>query len=633
MSAHPSPNPTPAAEALAEGLEALLWVCLVGVIAAVLVINPEAYDDAYFSPKWAWLASMASIAAAALLGRALLGRPILFPLNPIWIAAILFLLLHLVSALWAPSPSLALERTRHLLWLTAGLGLGVQIVRTRRALLWLGWLWLTMAVVVALWTLGQDFQRAWWPDRLGITSNLPDWRGYLAASLGNSNHVGDLTALGLLLSLVFLGEARKRLALVASMAAAVVLAAALTVAYSVGSNLGLFIGAALMLGLTLRREGVRFFRRRRRWALLALLWAAMLAFFLLDHPANPHRPGLLRQGFGSDRWREGGPTRLVIWAGGLEMVRKHPWLGVGAGNFTFVYPEMKSALLEGHPDLLRYQGLWTNAAHNSALQSWSELGIGGLVLFALLGALAFHSLLGALRWAPRMEFLMRMTLAGLLAAWFGQAMMNFSLQQPSGAITLYLLLGSTIAERAARRRGPPMPSLLWQTGFVRLRVDWLSMSRPTALGLAFSVRAGIAALGALALLLAAVAVLPLLRRPLEAQKAYARARSARTAGLPDEEEKHLLRALEIDPRATGCRSRYSELLVELNRPAEALEQLRLVRLRLNSSELYEREARAHLALGQSEQADRAWAEYVGRVWAVRNGSQEPDPLNPADRSP
>ena len=89
---------------------------------------------------------------------------------------------------------------------------------------------------------------------------------------------------------------------------------------------------------------------------------------------------------------------------------------------------------------------------------------------------------------------------------------------------------------------------------------------------------------------------------------------------PAGEEKLLLRALEIDPDLTDARSRYSQFLVERNTPeaaAEALKQLHEVRKRLNSSELWEREAQALWLLGREEEAARAHAIYRDRMNANR----------------
>ena len=98
--------------------------------------------------------------------------------------------------------------------------------------------------------------------------------------------------------------------------------------------------------------------------------------------------------------------------------------------------------------------------------------------------------------------------------------------------------------------------------------------------------------GAAILMALACASLPLLRRPLAAQIEHGRARQSQVQGNSAQEEVHLLRALKLNPRAEGCRSRYSQFLVEQNRPKEALEQLEIVRRRLNSNELWQREAEA-----------------------------------------
>ena len=97
-------------------------------------------------------------------------------------------------------------------------------------------------------------------------------------------------------------------------------------------------------------------------------------FFLVSHPLNPHREGLWTEAFGSARWAQGGPTRLVIWSGALEVAKARPWLGAGAGNFVYEYPEVWSPMMEGRPELAGYRGQYTNAAHNILLQTWSELG-------------------------------------------------------------------------------------------------------------------------------------------------------------------------------------------------------------------------------------------------------------------
>lgn len=586
--------------------------CVFGLILTPLIYNPWAYlyGDAFFPPKWFWMGTLTAVGIAALFSRSLIGAPLRFSFDQTWLAALVFCLIHPISLFWAESRSLAAERSIHIAILTLALWFGFQSVRTRRLLIAMAWTAVGVGVITAVWTLWQDFAAAFWPERAGLVPNLPDWRGYLSAGLGNTNHIGDLLALALLLALVLFGESRRPRALWASGIALVLIAAGLTVCWSVGSNLGLFAGAATMLGLLVWRRRTRFFGRRKRWLALAVAWGLMLAFFLVDHPANPHRPGIWTQAFGSERWHEGGPTRLVIWSGGLEMVRLHPWLGVGAGNFTYAYPEMRSALVSDNPEFAAYIGNWTNAAHNAVLQVWSEFGAIGLLAFVALLALAFHSLLKDLRWEERREFIPRMTLAALLVALLTHSMMNFVFQHPAGIASFYLLLLAIIVEKNMRRYDEAMPSLVLDKGWALVHIEWRSMRRMKAVGIAFRPSRGVAAVSGLAFFLAAVGAGALLFRPVMAETEYGLAATYRRAGRPEQEEKHIRNALEWNPWATGCRSRYVEFLLEQGRPQDALIQLKIVRDRLNSRELWQREARALQALEREEEAMAAYQQYL-----------------------
>lgn len=608
-------DPTLPIVRLHRGLTWTARLCVLGLVLAPLMYNPWAYlyGDAFFPPKWSWIGAMTVIGGAAVITRSFIGAPLRLPFDQTWIAALVFFGLHPLSLLWAESPSLALERSLQMGAMTLALWVGFQSLRTLRLLVVVGWTAVGVGVAVALMTLYQDFGAAFWPERLGVVPNLPDWRGYLSAGLGNTNHIGDLLALDLLLALVLFGESRRPAAKLVSGAALVVLAGGLTVCWSVGSNLGLFAGAGLMVALLRVRRQTRFFGRRGRWLALGAAWAAMLAFFLVDHPANPHRPGIWKQAFGSERWQEGGPTRLVIWAGGLEMIRLHPLLGVGANNFTYVYPEMRSSLTAGRPEYEIYEGNWTNAAHNELLQTWSELGVGGLAALLGLLALAFHSLLKDIAWSKRREFIPRMTLAALLLAVVTQSMMNFVLQHPTGLSTFYLLLLGVVVEKNARRHVQSMPPLVQDKGWALLHVEWKTMERPTGVGIAFRPPRLIATGLAIGVWALAMVTLSQLVRPVLAETQYGLAATCRRQGDAAGEETHILKALSLNPWATGCRSRYVEFLLEQNRPQEALIQLARVRERLNSRELWEREGRAYQALGQPAEAAKAFEAFRKRL--------------------
>lgn len=603
-----------------------LWIAWIGFGALALmplVIDPAAQDDSFHTPKWAWLAIWTAVGCAGLIGATLNGQLIRIPVSPVFGLLIAWCAWHWIGIAWSPSPVLGWIRAAQVSWLCLAVWLGWNLLRGRRALLWLGWIWIGLGVANAVWILKQDIYQAWFPHLLDVRPNLPDWRGFISAGLGNTNHLGDLLVLSFIPCLVVFGEARRTLALWAAAVAAIILPAALIVCYSVGSNLGLISAAAVMIILIMIRDRGHWFRRHlRRWVVLVVGWLLLIGFFTTDHPLNPHRPGILKEGFGSERWHEGGNTRLAIWAETLEMIRLHPVLGVGPGNFTYVYPEMDSALIQDNPDLMLYQGLWTNAAHNELLQTWAELGIVGFFLFLALIAVAFHTLLHQLFWQDRSAFLVRLTLIGMLVAWVLHAQMNFPLQHPVGALSFAgLLLAVMIARKAElRERQASMPPLVidWP-GFV-VRLDWIDMRRPTAIGLAGRLPRGLTIPAGIVLVLAAAVFGYQRLDPVRAQRQYHQAMIDMVADDYSQAKEHFKRALEYDPHSAAIRNKYLDLLLYLTgEPEAAHEQWEIVQATLNGNEQWIRLADILAALGRPEEAGEARRKFFENVWGARQG--------------
>lgn len=592
-------------------IQMLGWLILAALAATPLVIDSAAWDDSFMTPKWAWLAGWGGAAAALLAARALAGRHLLIPLRPLFPLIFLWVAWHWIAAIWAPSGGLAIDRAARVTWLAVALWLAIHWLRTPRHLLLAALAWVITGVLTAFWVLADDVRQAWFPELLRTIANLPDWRGYLSAGLGNTNHIGDLLALTLLITLALYGEARRTRDVWLLGAAAVTITAGLIVSYSVGSNLGLIVGALLMIGLVWRYLGLRWFTARpRRWVAMFALWAGLVLFFNLDIAVNPHRPGILQQGFGSERWREGAPTRVVIWAQTAAMIRQHPWLGVGTGNFTYIYPEMDAERVRTDPELAPYRGKWTNAAHNDLMQAWAEHGLPGLLLLIGVIVASFRTALRRLSESEDEGILTRVTLAGLLAALLAQAHMNFVLQHPAGLLGFFAILAAIVAERDMRTRQTGMPPLINQTGPFDVTVVWETMRRPTGLGLGIRCNPAVMHAAHVALLAGALAWAAWCTRPVIAQREYRRAMNALMFGDGEAAIEHFETGLRLHPGAVDLRSRYSDVLIhQFGEPELGLEQLAIVRRRLNGNELWLREAHALAMLGREDEAERALERY------------------------
>lgn len=158
-------------------------------------------------------------------------------------------------------------------------------------------------------------------------------------------------------------------------------------------------------------------------------------FYITPLPINPHKPSIFTQAFASERWEFGWESRLVIWAQTLEIARTHPWLGTGAGNFTWQYVQQASPFLWTR-ERLKWIGSYTNYGHNELLQSWAELGIMGPALLFILLCLVWRELVkpiceetSASRW---------IRVGGLCAivCAFIPAMMSYPLRLPSSSLLL-----------------------------------------------------------------------------------------------------------------------------------------------------------------------------------------------------
>jgi putative inorganic carbon (HCO3(-)) transporter len=142
---------------------------------------------------------------------------------------------------------------------------------------------------------------------------------------------------------------------------AVLVGLALLLTFSTGGWLGGLVGVLVVVVASGRRAPAV---RLGSLAALALVLVSGLAIVgVLPERLNP--------------LRQTGGFRLDLWLSSLEMVRDHPWLGIGLDNFAYLYPQLY--LREGaaaEPNL--------SHPHNWVLHVWLELGLPGLIAFVWL---------------------------------------------------------------------------------------------------------------------------------------------------------------------------------------------------------------------------------------------------------
>lgn len=608
-----------------------------------LFIWPAAVDS-YVLPKWTMLV-LGTIIFGITIAWGMMDRlPVRIGFHPINGFLFLTYIWDMISVAWAPSSELAWMEVRRTGALLAAILLAQSLLTSRRDRVLLVAKGIQGAsLIIALWAIVVDVQTAFAASKPAVVATLGDWRDYVStASFGNTGHVADFVVVGFLAWLGSFVLTRSPRVRIFSAIALWIHAAALIVTWSVHSNLSLIL-ASIALVAMLRGNGKLFaWKRSARWVALGAGFAAVVAFYVVDHPANPHGSavwkregtaksgGIFAQAFSSPRWAAGAPTREAIWLTSLEIVRSDPWGGTGAGNFTYAYPAKRSVIVEQDPKLAPYASTWTNAAHNDHLQTWAETGIVGL--FLLIGVIAVSlkqswDRINEPGESPGTRFLLAIGASALIAQ-LVQMQMSFPLQLPVSRIIFFGLLVLPELLPARGGAGDQRFFVLVQrhVGPLRVRVKLENMQIPRELGLTLPLPLAqrIGAIVPVVLLGAWIAWGAM--KPFRADVAYRPAREGkriydqlaanpadpRVAQAAQIVEQSAKATLAIWPGHVDCRSGYSDLLVREGRFAEAIEQGTLVALKLNAMEVYLRQAISLDSTGKPDLALPYWTEVFRR---------------------
>lgn len=216
--------------------------------------------------------------------------------------------------------------------------------------------------------------------------------------------------------------ARRRHAAVVSTAALAVLFFTIALTRGRGTSLALWLATAALLVLHIRRIPLRY---------LGLVAGLLVVCY---GAANALLFGELGQRMASlaDPADAASP-RLLIWQGAWEMVRDHPWWGIGLGTYYLAWPPYRDPA----DATLGYY------VHNDYLQIWIETGLPGLLLLVgvLLGALMMvrHYLRQPqLNQAERTEVVALSCGLGAVAA---HSLLDFNLYTLSISVLVGLVLG------------------------------------------------------------------------------------------------------------------------------------------------------------------------------------------------
>ena len=292
----------------------------------------------------------------------------------------------------------------------------------------------------------------------GVTSDYFSLNRSPGGTFGNRNFVAHLAAIGAPVLLLLLVLAARARAILAASIGLALLAAALVLSRSRAAMLATIAAAVVLaLGVWVAQRRWRDRRVARRYPLAASFAAVGAAAAILvpntlnwksDSPYLDTVTGVVN-------YREGsGHGRLVQYGTSLKLAARHPLFGVGPGNWAVAYPKVAA---KGDPSIDRDDGMTSNPWPSSDwIAMVAERGIPATLAFALavigLVVLSLRAMRNAL---DLDEFLPPLTLVATLAATIVVGCFDASLLLAAPTLFVFAILGA-LSPPAATRASIPL---------------------------------------------------------------------------------------------------------------------------------------------------------------------------------
>lgn len=81
-------------------------------------------------------------------------------------------------------------------------------------------------------------------------------------------------------------------------------------------------------------------------------------------------------------------VRVHLWEAAIKIILKHPWLGVGPGNFSYAYLKLRDKA----PESLLLRQAFPGSSHNEFLDTGVSYGILGLIIYLILWYIFFKNI-------------------------------------------------------------------------------------------------------------------------------------------------------------------------------------------------------------------------------------------------
>lgn len=300
----------------------------------------------------------------------------------------------------------------------------IHTVSSRSQLRRMIWLIIWVGVFLSLFGLFKKYvgnPLPWWNYH-----NIPENAGHLISTFGNRNHLAGYMEMAIPLALGLFLTGLKNAKRFLLICLTILLLTTILLALSRGGWAGASFGLLFMAFALLTSR--HFDKKRLAIALVggffALLIVVLSSTTLVERILSVEHAGETGSISG----------RVKVWGGVVEMIKVHPFLGIGPGNFATVVTQYLPAAENRH-----------FFAHNDYLQSVAEIGLAAIVIIIWLIAVTYRRGFKKLNNPSRLVRGITVGALSGMTAILVHSIIDFNLHIPANALLFTVLVALAIS--------------------------------------------------------------------------------------------------------------------------------------------------------------------------------------------
>ena len=268
----------------------------------------------------------------------------------------------------------------------------------------------------------------------------------LTSTLGNRNYVANYLALVFPINFALFLIAKKKKIKIFYETALIINYTGIIICHTRAIWAALFFSFLFSVFLIFKFKIRNILKENKKWLILLFLFFLIITIiYSVDNPLNRSSISATERAASAfDMQGSSLRTRLLIWNSTIDMIKDRPLFGLGSGSFPLNYLYYQADFLSQKPEYLKYNAKAAEA-HNEYLQTWSEMGIIGLLFFLLFIYLFYHHSIKIIKELEKNEekIILIGLISGITITLF-HSIFSFPLHIPATSAAFWFIVGLTV---------------------------------------------------------------------------------------------------------------------------------------------------------------------------------------------